>query len=74
MSIFPFKGSSAQARAAKYAADLAIWTLVVPAAFFLRQAFDYTGLYRAMLLGLPVKFAIIYFSRLERRSWTRSTS
>lgn len=73
MSLFPNKSFTTSVRAPKYAADLAIWALVVPVAYFLRQAFDYSGMYTAMLIGVPIELALLHFSRLERRSWTRST-
>ena len=73
MGIFPHKASGTWARAAKYLVDIALWTLVVPVAFFLRRAFHYEGILPYIAFGLSIKFMLLYLSRIERRSWSRSS-
>lgn len=73
MTLFPYKSSATWTRALKFAADLAIWTAIVPLAFLLRQAFDFGAIRLTVVIGLFVNSSIILLFHIERRSWTRST-
>ena len=59
----------------KYIADLAIWTLALPLAYFLRIEMQVTEhVYDIAILtalSLPVKASVLYLFKFHRQSWTR---
>ncbi len=59
----------------KYAADLALWVLAAPLAFYLRLEADLSEYYRAAqlytLFGASIKAGFIYAFRVHRQSWHR---
>lgn len=59
----------------KYAADLVLWVLAAPLAFYLRLEADLSEYYRAAqlytLFGVGIKAGFIYAFRVYRQSWHR---
>ena len=59
----------------KYLADLSIWTLALPLAYFMRiemQVVNHTtDILLITALSLPIKASVLYFFRFHRQSWTR---
>lgn len=68
---------STRARLLKYVADLTLWTVATPIAFFLRQGTlnheSWNQIATYLLISTPVRLALLMISRLERRSWRRAT-
>lgn len=59
----------------KYLTDLAIWTLALPLAYFLRIEMQVTWYYYDIAvmtaLALPIKAIVLYQFQFHRQSWTR---
>jgi FlaA1/EpsC-like NDP-sugar epimerase len=59
----------------KYLADLAIWTLALPLAYFLRieaRVTDYAfDIAMMTVLSIPIKASVLYLFKFHRQSWTR---